>query len=269
MLRKDEILHRTNKGLDVFRHYVKGEWRVGRNFKNPLYEDKNASCNIYFDRSISCYRLKDFGNYAYSGDCFAYVGQLNGLDCHNPKDFVEILKIINRELSLGMDDGEYSVPVKPTRQPKPQPKIEIIHPEKIKPYNIATQSFTTKELDFWQQYGITPEILKLYKVSSLRTFESENKEGKSFIFNSSEKEPIFAYQGKQYVKIYRPFSQVRFLYGGNVENYCFGLEQLPAKGDTLFITGGEKDVLRWLREGLTLSASTPRPPISHIILSAN
>ena len=25
--------------------------------------------------------------------------------------------------------------------------------------------------------------------------------------------------------------------------YCFGMEQLPSKGDMLFITGGEKDVL--------------------------
>ena len=39
------------------------------------------------------------------------------------------------------------------------------------------------------------------------------------------------------------FLKIRFLYGGNFgENYCFGLEQLPIKGDTLFITGGEKDV---------------------------
>ena len=55
---------------------------------------------------------------------------------------------------------------------------------------------------------------------------------------------MFGYKGKQHIKLYRPFSTPRFLYGGSFgENYCFGLEQLPAKGDTLFITGGEKDVL--------------------------
>ena len=32
-------------------------------------------------------------------------------------------------------------------------------------------------------------------------------------------------------------------------SYCFGLEQLPAKGDTLFITGGEKDVLSLAAHG--------------------
>lgn len=50
MLRKEEILERTSNGLSVFKHYVPGNWRIGRNFLNPLYEDNKASCNIYFDR---------------------------------------------------------------------------------------------------------------------------------------------------------------------------------------------------------------------------
>ena len=76
------------------------------------------------------------------------------------------------------------------------------------------------------------------------------KTGKPFAFHSTDTEPIFGYQGKRHVKIYRPFSDVRFLYGGLLpENYCFGLEQLPAKGDTLFVTGGEKDVLSLAAHG--------------------
>ena len=74
MLRKDEILERTNKGLNVFKHYISGTWRVGRNFLNPLYEDSKASCNIYFDRRNGTYKMKDFGNDSYSGDCFFFVG---------------------------------------------------------------------------------------------------------------------------------------------------------------------------------------------------
>jgi hypothetical protein len=68
--------------------------------------------------------------------------------------------------------------------------------------------------------------------------------------------------GKRYVKIYRPFSEVRFLYGGNIgDNYCFGLEQLPAKGDTLFITGGEKDVMTLLLTASMQSVSTAKLPL--------
>src|SRR5215510_8041392 len=139
MLNRDEILRRTNNGIDVFRHYIPGQWRVGRNFLNPLYEDRKASCNIYFDRRNECYRLKDFGNDAYSGDCFDFVGKITGMDCRNPADFVFILQTINRDLFLGLDDGDTffaaQAPKKyekvnstPPRQPDaPEP------PKKVKP----------------------------------------------------------------------------------------------------------------------------------------
>ena len=242
MLRKEEILERTSNGLNIFKHYIGSQWRIGRNFFNPLYEDRKASCNIYLDRRNGIYRIKDFGNDDYSGDCFFYVGKLKGLDCGNAVDFIEILKIINRDMSLGLNDSDYlPAPQQSTPQSKP-----IVQPEpsKNKPYNIIQQKLTQKELDFWMQSGITPEILKLYKVVSLKEFKSENKEGKAFYYTSSENEPLFGYMGKRHIKIYRPFSEIRFLYGGSIgENYCFGLEQLPAKGDTLFLTGGEKDVM--------------------------
>ena len=97
MLRKEEILERTSNGLAVFKHYLPGNWRIGRNFLNPLYEDSKASCNIYFDRRGGIYKMKDFGNDSYSGDCFFLVGQLKGLDCNRAADFVEILEIIDRD----------------------------------------------------------------------------------------------------------------------------------------------------------------------------
>jgi hypothetical protein len=113
MLNKDALLKQINSGLDVFKHYIRGQWRVGRNFLNLLYEDRKASCNIYYDRRSQSYKMKDFGNDAYSGDCFDIVGKIKGLDCNNPKDFVEILKTVNRDLSLGIDENDrsFAVPV--------------------------------------------------------------------------------------------------------------------------------------------------------------
>jgi hypothetical protein len=254
MLNKDEILKRTNSGLEVFRHYVSGQWRVGRNFLNPLYEDRKASCNIYYDRRSQSYKMKDFGNDTFSGDCFDIMGKIKGLDCNNPKDFVEILKTVNRDLSLGIDENDrsFAVPVSiPVHNPKKQLENNPVPtPKKIKPYSIIQQSFSARETDFWKQYGITADILKAYKVFSLREFQSENSEGKPFTIYSTDNEPVFGYSGKKHIKIYRPFSNIRFLYGGLLpDNYCFGLEQLPAKGDTLFITGGEKDVLSLVARG--------------------
>ena len=116
MVKKEEILARTSNGLDVFRHYLPVKWRVGRNFLNPLYEDHKASCNVYYDRRSGTYKMKDFGNGEYSGDCFFLVAKLKGLDCRNAADFVEVLHTIDRELGLGLD-GEPSpgTPGQPTR----------------------------------------------------------------------------------------------------------------------------------------------------------
>jgi hypothetical protein len=261
MFNKDEILKRTGNGLDVFKHYIPGQWRVGRNFHNPLYEDRKASCNVYFDRRSGAYRLKDFGNDDYSGDCFDIVGKINGLNCGNAQDFVEILKTINHDLYLGLNGDDYSFAApaqskpyqrveKPKQTEKPEQPKQPEATKKVKPYSIVQQPFSPKETVFWHEYGVTPEILKNYKVFSLREFRSENNDGKPFSFLSTAAEPVFGYVGKRHVKIYRPFSDVRFLYGGNLgDNYCFGLEQLPAKGDTLFITGGEKDVLSLVSKG--------------------
>ncbi|MDR0830188.1 MAG: toprim domain-containing protein [Prevotellaceae bacterium] len=251
MLKKEAILAKTNNGLNVFRYYISGEWRVGHNFLNPLYDDRKASCNVYFDRKSGAYKIKDFGNDDFSGDCFSFVGNLKNLNCNNSKDFVEILQIINNDLRLNLAEENFSSNGgNIAKTVENFPEKPDLQPEKIKPYSVVYQQFTQKDFLFWGQYGITSDILRNYKVSSLKEFKSENKEGKPFSVYSTENEPIYCYSGKKYVKLYRPFSKIRFMYGGVMpENYCFGLEQLPAKSDILFITGGEKDVLTLVSQG--------------------
>ena len=244
-MNKDDILRLTDRGMAIFKHYLPTPFRVGRNFLNPLYEDKHASCNIYYERRSDTYKMKDFGNDDYSGDCFAFVGKLNGLDCKDSKDFIQIMKIIDRDLHLGLSSGNYIetktiTPISPAVTAATSPsKVK-----KARPYTLAQKSFTAAELAFWGKSGITQEVLRLFRVVSLKKFSSENNEGKPFSIAATDKEPVFGYTAKQYVKVYRPHSEMRFLYAGDFgENYCFGLEQLPAKGDLLFITGSEKDVM--------------------------
>ena len=105
MFNKEELLKRTNNGLDVFKFYIPGAWRIGRNFLNPFYDDHKASCNIFYDRKNVCYRIKDFGNDNFSGDCFFFVGKIKNLDCEDSKEFVKILQIINRDLNLGLSES--------------------------------------------------------------------------------------------------------------------------------------------------------------------
>ena len=141
MLKKDEILSRTSNGLSVFKHYLPGNWRIGRNFLNPLYQDKKASCNIYFDRHSGMYKMKDFGNDNYSGDCFFFVGQLKGLDCNRAGDFVEILEIIDRDLGLGLATGS-PIAITPVTNNRMIADPTEETPEKtVKPYQFREQKF--------------------------------------------------------------------------------------------------------------------------------
>lgn len=243
-MNKEDILLLTDKGLAVFKYYIPFSFKLGRNFLNPLYKDSKASCNVYFDRRNGMYKMKDFGNDDYSGDCFALVGKLNGLNCKEPKDFVQILAIIDRDMHLGLSDKSEMRISSTTSVPVIAEVTHVPKRKKARPYTLAQKSFTAAELAFWGESGITQEILKLFRVVSLMKFSSENNDGKPFCIAATDKEPVFGYTAKQYVKVYRPHSEMRFLYAGDFgENYCFGLEQLPAKGDLLFITGGEKDVM--------------------------
>ena len=154
-MKKEEILRLTNKGLAVFKHYVTCQWRVGHNFLNPLYDDRKASCNIYFDRRSGIYRMKDFGNDAFSGDCFDFVGKLKGLNCENPNDFVEILKLINRDLNLPLEDFDAGSAASILSKRVNESKCELLpQPEDLKrekPYSAVQQSFSPREYEFWHQ----------------------------------------------------------------------------------------------------------------------
>lgn len=265
MLKKEEILARTNNGLDIFRHYLPVKWRVGRNFLNPLYEDHKASCNVYYDRRSGTYKMKDFGNGDFSGDSFFLVARLKGLDCKNAADFVEVLETIDRELCLGIGGG--MPPVTPGQE-QGTPRVVKWEEEtghegkgedteafpggqwKPRPYRATDKPFTERELAYWGASGITEEVLRRYGVVSLVEYRSETGDGKVFGFTSTPAEPMFGYRGKWGIKVYRPQAEIRFVYGGHTgDNYCFGLEQLPAKGDLLFVTGGEKDVLTLAAHG--------------------
>ena len=269
MLRKEEILERTSNGLAVFKHYLPVPFRIGKKFLNPLYKDTKASCNVYYDRRHSVYKMKDFGNEEYSGDCFELVGTMTGLSCRNAKDFVEIMRIIDHDLHLGLADGyENCVDTSSVQVVCPPTPEQVI--KKIRPYNIVPRAFNETDRIFWSKSRITEHTLNKYNVRPLHSFSSVNQEGKSYTLTETAQEPMYGYVGDKYIKIYRPRSEMRFLYAGDLgDNYCFGLDQLSAKGDLLFITGGEKDVMSLAANGfhaICFNSETTVIPTSVLML---
>jgi len=268
-MNKEDILQATDRGLSVFRHYLPVPFRIGKKFLNPLYKDTKASCNVYYDRRHSVYKMKDFGNEEYSGDCFELVGTMTGLSCRNAKDFVEIMRIIDHDLHLGLADGyENSVDTSSVQVVCPPTPEQVI--KKIRPYNIVPRAFNETDRIFWSKSRITEHTLNKYNVRPLHSFSSVNQEGKSYTLTETAQEPMYGYVGDKYIKIYRPRSEMRFLYAGDLgDNYCFGLDQLSAKGDLLFITGGEKDVMSLAANGfhaICFNSETTVIPTSVLML---
>lgn len=254
MLDKATILSATQNGLSVFKHYIPIDFKLGKNFKNPFYDDKNASCNIYYDRHNQLFKIKDFGNPDYSGDCFAFVAQITGMDVR--RNFLEVLQLINRDLNLHLEEKEHHYTTHSKRNTPIKSISSItkttneITDKTPKPFHFTEKSFTSKELQYWKQYGISEKTLDYYDVKSLSEFRSVNNEGNNYELQSTESEPLYGYPGEDYIKLYRPKSKLRFLYGGEIpEKYCFGLNKLPNRGGILFITGGEKDVMSLYAKG--------------------
>ena len=271
MIDKEQILLLTQGGLNVFSHFLGFEVNLHRNFRSPFYDDKRASCHIFYDRKSSSYKFYDHGDTTYSGDCFWFVATMRGLNLKT--DFPEVLKVIIQELGLySLCNGEkhsshitsaYKETIVLT------PKADMNKCTEERPYSFEIQPFDDGLLNYWGHYGIHEDTLRRFRVRSLKRYESVSAEGKKFELYSSPTESMFAYIGNGYVKIYRPHSpKIRFLYGGRMPaTYCFGMEQIPAKGDMLFITGGEKDVLSLYAHGfnaICFNSETAQIPTSII-----
>ena len=271
MIEKEQILLLTQGGLNVFSHFLGFEVNLHRNFRSPFYDDRRASCHIFYDRKSSSYKFYDHGDTTYSGDCFWFVATMRGLNLKT--DFPEVLKVIIQELGLYSLYGgeEYYRHAAPTYKSPviSGPKTDITKNTEERSYSFEIQPFDDGLLNYWGHYGIHEDTLRRFRVRSLKRYESVSAEGKKFELYGSPAEPMFAYIGNGYVKIYRPHSpKIRFLYGGRMPaTYCFGMEQIPAKGDMLFITGGEKDVLSLYAHGfnaICFNSETAQIPTSII-----
>ena len=258
---KDRILELTNRGLDVFNYYLP-DVDISRKklFKSPFYDDTKASCGIFMTRWGN-WHYKDMGDGGrMGGDCFWFVATLKGLDVR--KDFVDVMSIIINDLSLPISltkpltfqQGTTSTPTVKATMVKPAetdrtPKVEPVSV----PFSYVERSFAPIELSYWNRYGISSKTLDLFRVKSLLSYTSTRSgDGGEYTIRSSEKEPMFLYQMGTAVKIYRPNSKMRFLQAGlKTDSSVFGLDHLPMRGDVVFITGGEKDVMSLASKGFS------------------
>lgn len=255
---KEYILQNTENGLLVFEHFLGRKIQIGKSFKSTFYEDSKASCYIYYDKGSKQFKYKDFGAFDQSGDCFFIVGKILGLNCELKSEFIEILNTIGRELFL--DHRQQQASTIASSKPTESKYASIV----LKDAPILIKSFNERELAYWGSFGIGLDVLERFHVVSIASVTGIGKEDKPFTITSKLSEPIFGYTGQRHTKVYRPCSRFRFLFiGHKPEQYVFGYDQLPLRGDILFITGGEKDVLSLSAKGfnaISLNSETANIP---------
>ncbi|TXG80984.1 MAG: hypothetical protein E6R13_07160 [Spirochaetes bacterium] len=223
---------------EIYKYYLHHDFELGRCYKSILRKDKIPSLNFYYNASNRlCY--KDFGHS--QGNVFEFVKNLH--EC----SYFEALQIINKDFNLGL--GNSSISSLPT--PTFKKESTILKPEKTTLIQVKVQNFTDFDIQYWLSYGITKETLVLYNVYSV----SQVYLNKQLRFVYTKDNPIYAFVFNNKVKVYRPFSNLKWLNNAGA-NVLQGIDQLPETGELLIITKSLKDVM--LFKELNFNAIAPQ-----------
>jgi hypothetical protein len=183
---KEEILQKLGS-YDILNHYLlpyhnQGRLIAGKNISNPFSPKKQEtpSFNIYCALPQHEWVYKDFAT-GDEGSCFDLVMKLFNLS------LPETLKKITNDFSI--DSPNFSV-IQPKKQSQSLGVFEKANP----PYSFKSKPYSEKELEYWYQFGISPEVLFQFNVLSLSEFTTTNKDGKPYTAKSKPDKFIFAYQ---------------------------------------------------------------------------
>lgn len=195
------------------------------NVTNPLRLDKHPGCNFTTSKSGRIY----FHDYAMekSYDCFSVVMEKYGIT------FWQAVRLIEKDFRVNL--------FSPTVQTLDKTSgIKDYRGKKIITYDI--QEYTPEDLEYWNKYGISKEILKQYGVQSVANVYINDR----LRWTSEGGNPIFALSyGHEAVKFYRPKENDKsrkWLSNTTKENIAF-YYSIPYTGDNLVITKSFKDAL--------------------------
>ena len=105
---------------------------------------------------------------------------------------------------------------------------------------VVRQEFTDVDINYWKQFNISINTLKKFNVNSIKYYLCNG-----IVKGTYKREnPMYAYKVYNNFKIYRPLADKYTTWRNNLTDYDIqGYEQLPQKGDILFITKSMKDVM--------------------------
>lgn len=216
-----EILLKHISEYDIYRKYF-GEFEINKATVNHLRYEKNPSF-IIFQKDGKLLHW-DFADSMWRGDCFSLVMMI--YKC----DFETAIKIIERDFGINYD----YINLPPQKQVE-LPKLKKRRKKKIQ---VITRQFTTEELQYWKEYYINEEELKLNNIYSISQAYI-NKLPIDFKI----KEIRFGYYYEGYWKIYRPNAEKDKKWLSNVPiDYIEGRKHINPSMPVV-ITKSKKDAM--------------------------
>lgn len=214
----DRILSKVTE-YDIYAKYI-GQFKVGMIYNSPFRKDKNPSFGIYYSKRTKQLLFKDHGT-GECGNVIKFVSLFTGKTEYNDilSDIVDKLNITN---NTKLVSSKQYIP----------PTETVI--------GVVRQEFTDVDINYWKQFNISINTLKKFNVNSIKYYLCNG-----IVKGTYKREnPMYAYKVYNNFKIYRPLADKYTKWRNNLTDYDIqGYEQLPQKGDILFITKSMKDVM--------------------------
>lgn len=214
----DWILSKVTE-YDIYAKYI-GQFKVGMIYNSPFRKDKNPSFGIYYSKRTKQLLFKDHGT-GECGNVIKFVSLFTGKTEYN-----DILSNIVDKLNI-------------TNNTKLVSSKQYIQPTETV-IGVVRQEFTDVDINYWKQFNISINTLKKFNVNSIKYYLCNG-----IVKGTYKREnPMYAYKVYNNFKIYRPLADKYTKWRNNLTDYDIqGYEQLPQKGDILFITKSMKDVM--------------------------
>lgn len=214
----DWILSKVTE-YDIYAKYI-GQFKVGMIYNSPFRKDKNPSFGIYYSKRTKQLLFKDHGT-GECGNVIKFVSLFTG-----KTEYSDILSDIVDKLNITNNTKLVS-----SKQYIPPTETVI---------GVIRQEFTDVDINYWKQFNISINTLKKFNVNSIKYYLCNG-----IVKGTYKREnPMYAYKIYNNFKIYRPLADKYTKWRNNLTDYDIqGYEQLPQKGDILFITKSMKDVM--------------------------
>lgn len=214
----DCILSKVTE-YDIYAKYI-GQFKVGMIYNSPFRKDKNPSFGIYYSKRTKQLLFKDHGT-GECGNVIKFVSLFTG-----KTEYSDILSDIVDKLNITNNTKLVS-----SKQYIPPTETVI---------GVVRQEFTDVDINYWKQFNISINTLKKFNVNSIKYYLCNG-----IVKGTYKREnPMYAYKVYNNFKIYRPLADKYTKWRNNLTDYDIqGYEQLPQKGDILFITKSMKDVM--------------------------